>query len=148
PPAVKLGLLFGLLQGSLITSYLASTAPSNLIRGAGPKSFSFGFRPDLHAVFAWFAGLVALETGRLDNWNMRRLFLGSALLTYASTLHYVFVSGWMGVVVYLVWAVRANGQRIARQSVLAMIAGGCLLGFPYLLLFVIPNIHDALAFVR
>jgi len=138
PSTVKLGLLFGLLGGSLFPCYLHIT----------PKAFSFGFRPDLHLAFAWFAGLIALETGRLDDWNLKRLFLGSALLTYASALHYPAFVSWTGVFVYVVWVLRLRGWRLALKPILAIIAGGCLIGFPYLALFVIPHWHSIITFVR
>lgn len=137
PPAVKLGLLFGMLEGSLIPSYLFPN----------PKAFSFGFRPDLHMAFAWFAGLIALETGRLDDWNPKRLLLGGLLLTYASTLHYVAFLAWTGVLVYMLWVVRVRTWRTATGPLLAMAVGGCLIGIPYLLIFVVPHWHDIMTFV-
>jgi hypothetical protein len=137
PPAVKLGLLFGMLEGSLIPSYLFP-----------PKAFSFGFRPDLHMTFAWFAGLIALETGRLDDWNPKRLLLGGLLLTYASTLHYVASFAWTGVLVYMLWVVRVRAWRIATRPLLAMAVGGCLIGIPYLLIFVVPHWHDIIRFIE
>ena len=138
PSTVKLGLLFGLLAGSLFPCYLFIL----------PTAFSFGFRPDLHLAFAWFAGLIALETGRLDDWNFKRLFLGSALLTYASALHYPAFVAWTGVFTYVVWVLRLRGWRKASKPILALIAGGCLVGFFYLALFVVPHWHSSLAFVR
>src|SRR5262245_50881365 len=62
-------------------------------------------RPDVHRALAMFAGLIALESGRLANWNWKRLFLGSFLLTYASVLHYPGFLTWTGVAVYVVWIV-------------------------------------------
>jgi hypothetical protein len=137
PSSVKLGLLFGVLGGSILPCYLPY-----------PTAFSFGFRPDLHLAFAWFAGLIALETGRLDDWNPKRLFLGSALLTYASALHYPAFVAWTGVFVYIAWLIKLRGWRLASKPLLAIIAGGCLVGVPYLTLFVIPHWHSILSFVR
>jgi hypothetical protein len=138
PPAVQLGLLFGMLEGSLIPSYLF---PS-------PKAFSFSFEPHLHMAFAWFAGLIALETGRLDDWNPKRLLLGGVLLTYASTLHYVAFLAWTGVLVYMLWVVRVRTWRTATRPLLAMAVGGCLIGIPYLLIFVVPHWHDIISFIE
>jgi hypothetical protein len=103
--------------------------------------FQFGprMRPEMHATLAWFTGLVLLESGRLTDWNPARLFAGCFLLTYASGLHYPFFPAWTGALVYVGWVlwVAEGGKRVAGLS--ALLGGGCAVGVPYLLLFVIPN---------
>jgi len=96
-----------------------------------------GVRPDMHLALAWIAGLVALETARLDDWNLRRLALGAMVLTYASTLHYY---GWVavgGIAVYVLWALKTRACLGARVGVL--VGGGLVVGLPYMALFVVPN---------
>src|SRR5712691_5984110 len=57
PDAVRLGFLTG-LYGTIVLAvmYLPDEA--------------VGVRPELHVTIAWFAGLVALESARLDNWHL------------------------------------------------------------------------------
>ena len=126
-PSVKLGLLFsiGFLAGSGETLTLC-----------------FGTRPEGHVHAAWMLGLVLLESGRLDNWNRRRLFAGAFFLTWASGVHYYAVAAFTGVAVYVVWALRSLGWRQGRRAVVALCAGGCLFGLPYLGLFLIPYYRD------
>lgn len=125
PSGVKLGLMFGFLSASVFLSP----------EWAG---FMYSIRPDLHLALAWFAGLIALEVARLDNWNGVKLFLGSFLLTYASGLHYFGAIAFTGVFVYVLWAYRELGLARAKTKILALVAGGCLFGLPYLIFFVVP----------
>ncbi len=99
-------------------------------------------RPDLTLALAWIAGLIALEAGRLSNWDPKRLFAGSLLLGYAAALHYPGAFGWMGILVYVVWVCRSLPWREARARVSVMLAGIALIGIPYLLLFLIPFRHE------
>src|SRR5260370_36782706 len=108
-------------------------------------------RPDWHLAFAWFAGLVALESGRLQSWDTLRLGLGAFLLTYASGIHYPASLAWTGILIYLVWLTRdlhwlkqERGWSGALRPVFALLVGGCAFGIPYLLLFVIPHLHAIL----
>src|SRR6516162_381569 len=121
PTVVKIGLILG--------PYLATFIWGEMVT----------LRPELDLAGAWFAGLVALESARLDGWDARRLFLGSLLLTYASGVHYVASIAFTGVLVYLVWACFDLGFAKARPKILAMVAGGTLFGLPYLLLFMLPD---------
>lgn len=97
-----------------------------------------GVRPDVHVAIAWFAGLVALESGRLANWHTPRLALGAFLLTYASGIHYFGAIAFLGVAVYLAW-VTWSLRWGAIVPVVAMMAGGLAFGVPYLVLFVLPD---------
>jgi hypothetical protein len=108
-------------------------------------SFVPTMRPDVHRGLALFTGLIALESGRLQNWSTRRLFLGSFLLTYASALHYPGFSAFLGVLVYLIWILRIRSELNWRKPTFALIAGGCVIGLPYLMLFVVPHFHEILA---
>src|SRR5262245_35368615 len=99
-PPVQVALMFGFFAGLFIPWYLMHW-----------PTFGPSVRPDAHLALAWFAGLVALETGRLADWNRPRLLAGSFLLTYASGLHYPAITAWTGVLVYLVWVLRQRGWR-------------------------------------
>src|SRR5260370_39419391 len=79
---VKLALLFGFFAGILFFLW------------GGYSPSSFGLRPDLHLAFALFAGLIGLESGRLQSWDPLRLGLGAFLLTYASRSHYPALRSW------------------------------------------------------
>ena len=117
---VKFGLLFGVFLGALVWNW------------------TFTVRPDLSQALAWIAGLIALETGRLADWDLKRLSIGGLLLGYASVVHYPGVFCWTGVLVYVVWAWRSLPLRQAVRPIAAMLAGLCLIGLPFLFLFVIP----------
>ncbi|MBZ5609992.1 MAG: hypothetical protein LAP38_17155 [Acidobacteriia bacterium] len=129
PPVVKLGLLFsiGLLMfpGESLAVY-------------------FGTRPEGHVHAAWLAGLVLLESGRLDNWNRAQLFAGAFLLTWASGVHYYAAPALLGAGVYMLWAVLNLGWSEAKPRVLAVCAGGCLFGVPYLAFYVVPYFKQIL----
>ncbi len=133
PEPVKLGLLFSIgfivLTGSTFAEF-------------------FGTRPegDVHA--AWFAGLLLLESGRLDRWNPAKLFAGGFVLTLASSLHYYAGAAFAGVLVYMVWAVWSLPWKDAKSRILALCCGGCLFGIPYLVLFVAPNFAKILSAVQ
>jgi hypothetical protein len=127
PTPVKLGLLFSI--GFFATSGETMT-------------LVFGTRPEGEVHAAWFLGLVLLESGRLEHWNRPRLFAGAFFLTWASGVHYYAALAFTGVAVYLIWAVLSLGWREARGRVIALCAGGCLFGVPYLALYLIPYFHD------
>jgi hypothetical protein len=123
PAPVKLGLLFSI--GLL------------MLPGEG-LAVLFGTRPEGEVHAAWFAGLVLLESGRLDNWNRKRLFAGAFLLTWTSGLHYYAAPAFTGVVVYIIWAIRSLGWKNAKAPLLALCAGGCLFGVPYIAFYLLP----------
>ena len=133
--AVKIGVLYGLWMSIAIFGRTGAEL--------------FGMRPENHLDAAWLGGLLALESGRLRNWDWKRLFLGAFLLAYASGVHYYAVLGVLGVAVYAAWAVQSLGLRRAARALLAIALGGLLFGVPYLLLFYFPEqagiwkmIHD------
>jgi hypothetical protein len=127
---VKLGLLFGLFSTAFIWSWIWSV------------------RPDLHLALAWFAGLVTLESARLDDWKPEKLLLGSFLLSYASGLHYIGVLGFIGILVYAGWLLFQFGLIKARLRLLFMLLGASLFWLPYLVWFVIPNWQNILIMTR
>jgi len=133
PDPVKLGLLFSI-------GFMVLTGEQFAV--------FFGTRPegDVHA--AWLAGLLLLESGRLDNWNRSKLFAGAFVLTWASGLHYYAGVAFTGIVVYAVWALRSLPWKDAKSRILAMCGGGCLFGIPYLTFFLVPNFTQILSSVR
>jgi len=129
-PAVKFGLLFGIFLGALVWNA------------------TYVVRPDLSLALAWIAGLIALEAGRLADWDSKRLFAGSILLAYATAAHYPGSFCWTGIFVYFVWAWFSLPRRQALRRIAIMIAGLGLIGVPYLLFFIIPLRHEIIAFMN
>jgi hypothetical protein len=107
-----------------------------------------GGRPDLNLTLSWFAGLLALESARLDSWKTWKLGLGGFLLTYASGVHYPGIVACTGIVIYAVRLWRSLKFSAAKPKLLALITGGLLFGIPYLLLFVVPNWEDIRAMTK
>jgi hypothetical protein len=116
----RFGLLFGIYLGAVIWTSTQTV------------------RPDLSLALAWIAGLIALESARLADWNPNRLFVGSVLLGYAAVVHYPGAFCWTGIVVYIVWAWLSLPRRAALARIVRMIAGLAVVGIPYLFLFLIP----------
>jgi len=132
PAPVKLGWLFAI--GFLATSGETLT-------------LCFGTRPEGELLAAWLCGLLLLESGRIANWQRWRLFAGSFFLAWTAGTHYYAGTALFGVLVYMAWAVRSLGWKQAKHLVVAMGAGGCLYGVPYLVLYVLPyykNILEAI----
>ena len=127
PIPVKLGWLFSI-------GFLAATGET--------LTLCFGTRPEGEVLAAWFCGLVLLDSGRLDNWNRRRLFAGALFLAWASGVHYYAGPALLGVLVYMAWAVKTLGWREARTAVTAMCLGGCLFGLPYLVFYLLPHFQS------
>lgn len=121
---VKVGLLFGTYLAVLVWTSIQTV------------------RPDVSLSLAWIAGLASLEAGRLAQWDSKRLFAGSLLLTYAATLHYPGSFCWIGALVYVVWSALSLPWLEARRRVAAITAGILLIGVPYVLLFLIPFRHE------
>ena len=150
----------GLLAVILFTTYCALVIVSRFpfavqlaflvggFLGAFVWNQALTLRPDLTLTLAWAAGLVALETARLDDWNPRRLAVGGFLLTLASAVHYPGVAAWMGLLVYAAWMVTSIGWRAFRTPLVWMIAGAAVVAIPVLALFVLPNAGEILAFAK
>jgi hypothetical protein len=129
PAIMKLALLFSI---------------AFLLHGSGPGidglAFNiFGTRPEGHVQAAWLAGLVLLETGRLENWHKAKLFAGAFALAWASGVHYYAVASCLGVAVYMIVAVWQLGWRKSLPAATALAAGACLFGIPYVFCFLLPN---------
>jgi len=120
PLPVKFGLLFGTFLGALIWNDLLTV------------------RPDIPLALAWIAGLIALESARLSDWSPARLVIGSLLLVYASAVHYPGIFAQTALAIYAIWACFALPRRRLPAILASLGAGPCLIGIPYLLLFVIP----------
>ena len=133
PAPVKLGLLFSIGFLMLI---------------GGSLGLTFGTRPEGALEAAWLLGLLLLESGRLENWNRGKLFAGAFVLTWASTIHYYAALAFTGVGVYLVWAVRSLSWKDAKSRVMALCAGGCLFGIPYLGFYLLPHFHLILSTIQ
>jgi len=134
---VKMGLLFGAVAGSMI--------PWVSVWGSLGGGLAVS-RPDLEYAFALFAGLIALESGRINNWDLKRLAIGAFLLTYVSGIHYPAMFSFIGILVYLGFALKANrvhGKRVA----IVMLLGALVFVIPFFLLWVIPNFDDITAWL-
>jgi len=127
PAAVKLGWLFSI-------GFLATTGDR--------LTLCFGTRPEGELLAAWLCGLLLLESGRLANWNRLRLFAGAFFLTWAAGVHYYAGAAFLGVAVYVAWAVRSLGWNRAKPLVAALCAGVCLFGLPYAALYLLPHCKE------
>jgi hypothetical protein len=133
PAPVKLGWLFSI-------GFLATTGEQ--------LTLCFGVRPEGELLAAWLCGLLLLESGRLADWNRFRLFAGAFFLTWASGVHYYAFAAFTGVVFYGLWAWRDLGHREARSRILSLCAGGCIVGLPYLALYLLPHFKAIYAIIR
>jgi len=124
PSITKLGLLFGFFCSIIFITIGYSY---------------FAVRPDLPMALALFCGLILLEDARIDEWNSKKLFLGSFFITYASGLHYPGIPACSGIVVYIILALHDLNFAKAKTKLFAMIAGSSLFAIPFLVLFVIPH---------
>jgi len=138
---VKMGLLFGGLAGSMIAWVLLFAGGG--VGGAGGLGAS---RPDLEFAFALFAGLIALESGRINNWDLKRLAIGAFLLTYASGIHYPAMFSFMGIIVYLGFALKVNRSHGKRVAIIILL-GVLVFAIPFFLLWVIPDFEDITAWL-
>jgi hypothetical protein len=128
PFAIQLSFLFGGFLGSFVWNE------------------ALVLRPDVVLTVAWLGGLAALETGRLDNWNPRRLALGGALCATATAVHYPAVAACIAVPIYGIWIWRTLDARTARIRLAWMFGGAALVGIPDLVLFLIPHLGAVLQF--
>lgn len=133
PVPVKLGWLFSI-------GFLATTGDR--------LTLCFGTRPEGELLGAWLCGLLLLESGRLANWERFRLFAGAFFITWASGVHYYAGAAFLGVAVYMVWAVRSLGQNQAKPCVAALCAGVCLFALPYVALYLLPHFKEIYSAIR
>lgn len=133
----KFGLMSGLFIGAFIwTNFIPRPPDLSDI----DLATIFTIRPDLHLALAWFTGLIALESARLDNWNVLKLFGGGFLIAYATSIHYIGIAIPFSLIVYVIWIWFTAGKRQRKRMVLTMISGAGVFGIPFLCLWVLPNI--------
>jgi hypothetical protein len=134
-----------LILGLVMSSRFSTAAKLGLMVGAFGTVFvlSVGttIRPEPHLALAWFAGLIALESGRVAGWNLHRLFLGGFLSAYAAGLHYWGAPALSMPLVYGVWVLCRVGWQKAIKPLIALTLGVSLFLIPYLLWFVLPNLE-------
>lgn len=148
PSPVKIGFLFGLGLSYVFFCKAGIELGANEPAGYGAGMELFGMRPEGELGAAWMAGLLALESGRQDAWNLPKLFFGSILLTYAASLHFYGTVAVLGAAVYARCAWRELGWPRAKRAI-GVIAAACLLyGIAELFLWVIPQRSDILYMIR
>ncbi len=132
-----------LILGLTIKSRFSTAAKLGMMLGAFGTVFvlSVGttIRPEPHLALAWFAGLVALESGRIAGWELRRLGLGGFLAAYAAGLHYWGGPALAMPLVYAGWVLGSQGWQKAWKPIMALLVGTGLFVIPYLLWFVWPQ---------
>ena len=126
PLPVKLGFVTG-IYGAIVLS--VSYLPDHAV----------GVRPELHVSIAWFAGLVALESARLNGWHLLDLCFGSLLLAYAAAMQNYVLLAPAGLAVYGIWMLRTLPRPIARKKIFACCASAAVVILPFVLWYVIPN---------
>lgn len=135
--------LFAILAVLLFLSRISMELKFGLLVGAYLTVFVwvelYTVRPDFPLALAWMCGLVALEAGRLADWNWRYLLAGSFLLGYSSILHYIGYPAIVGVGVYVIWAWHDLPRLVALRRILVILLGASCLWVPYLTFSVIPN---------
>jgi hypothetical protein len=140
------------LVAILVTGPFSAAASAGLMLGyfvaVTTWSEFYTLRPDLHVTTAWFVGLVTLEAARLSGWSPWRLFLGSALMVLAAAVHYWGVASLLGPLCYGAVLLWQRGLRGSVRPLGALIAGGLVVGVPFLLLFVVPLFEPMMQMVR
>ena len=140
--AIPIIVLTAILAVVVITGPFSAVVATGLLLGyfvaLTTWSEFYTLRPDLHVTAAWFTALVTLESARLRGWSPRRLFVGSALAVLAAAVHYWGISALVLPLIYSGLLVRQHGIGQSRRQLVAVAAGGCLVGLPFLLWFVIP----------
>jgi hypothetical protein len=96
-------------------------------------------RPEMHLALAGACGLLALDRARSGGWKTGATLLGGFLIAYASGIHYIGMGLGVGGLVYAGLALRDQGWRRGRRTLLVLAAGAALFAVPYALLWVIPN---------
>jgi len=151
PAMASLPLLFGLIAVVAITiSPFSDVLKLGFLVGTFLPTFALNYlnlRPEPESCMAWIAGLVLMESGRLLNWEPRRLALGSLLVAYASGLHYFALPAVGGCFVYIVFAMATLGLRNSRKTVLWILAGAASFMVPYFGIFFIPNRKEILQLI-
>ncbi|HYL78219.1 MAG TPA: hypothetical protein VEU96_28650 [Bryobacteraceae bacterium] len=145
-------LLFAILAVLLFLSRISMAMKFGFLAGAYLAVFCwvelYTVRPDFPLALAWMCGLVALEAGRLADWDWRYLLAGSALLGYSSILHYIGYPAVAGAGVYMIWAWCVLPRAMALRRCLVLLLGASAFWVPYLILSVIPDWQAIQGLVR
>ncbi|HJZ95701.1 MAG TPA: hypothetical protein VKE70_04300, partial [Candidatus Solibacter sp.] len=120
PLAIRVSILIGVYLGAIVSNQ------------------TFTIRPDVDVVMSWITGLVALECSRQAGWEWKRLFLGAALVSYSSAVHYVAFLACASLAFYLWWLWKDLPRRQAVRMTIVAGMGACLIAVPYVLLFLVP----------
>ena len=150
--AVPLVVITVLIFAAVITSRFSLVAKFSVLTGFTLATLVYTplvtIRPDMHATFAWFCGMVFLEASRSLAWEDKRLFLGSFFIAYASGLHY-----WAGVsalvlpAYFLYILIRPAGARYWVKFVV-MVSAALLFYVPYAIFFLIPHFQPIVQMLR
>lgn len=145
-------LLFAILLFVLYRSRISIAPKFGLMLGTFCGIFvwtpAHTMRPEFSLAVAWMGGLIALESGRLAEWDWRYLFGGAALVAYASVVHYPAYFSIFGVAVYVIWAWLVLPRDKARKRIIVLCAGVAIVWLPYLMFNVYPNRHAILQLLR
>lgn len=129
----------------IVTSRFATAAKVGLITGVFCTALTLAennttvIRPEPHLALVWFAALIALESARVDDWQLQKLWLGGFLSAHAAGLHYWAAPAIAMPAVYTIWAVGSLGWRQAFKPTMALFLGLLLFVVPYLVWFVVPE---------
>jgi hypothetical protein len=110
----------------------------------------YSLRPDLMVTFCWFAGLLALQAARNNDWSEWRLFLGAAFSVLAACVHYWGIAALLGIPCFAAALIyeRRSVPRSLLRPMGAIAAGALVIGLPFIVLFVVPQWTDILAMVH
>ncbi len=127
-----------LLYRSTYPFFTKISIVTGVFLGALVWNETFTIRPDVELALSWITGLVAMECSRQANWDHSRLFLGSLLLAYASSVHYPGFLAGTAIPFYMAWMLLTLPSKRAMRAIIVAAAGTAVVAVPYILLFVIP----------
>jgi hypothetical protein len=107
----------------------------------------FTIRPDMHVAFAWFAGMMLLESARSLDWPLPRLFAGAFVIAYTSALHYWAVAAVGALVFYCLMALRHPAEQ-RNDRVFAIISGAGSFYMPFAVEFLYPDRNGIIAMLH
>jgi hypothetical protein len=148
-PVVLIGFLIFI---AILTSRFSAVAKVALMGGFTMAVLVYlpqtTVRPEVSILFAWFGGLVLLESARIGGWPDWRLLLGGFLAAYASGLHYWALPSLAMLPFYAlcIWIWPGGAPRYRKIGV--MLAGALLFLIPFLVWFVIPDFGQIVAMLK
>jgi len=140
-PSLLFLVLCVLLLRSTFALHLRVSIAAGVFLSAFVWNYTYTIRPDMDMALAWMTGLITLECSRQKGWDLKRLFLGSLLLAYASAAHYTGVLAASSVVFYIAWIWRTLPRPQAKRAAATAAVAVALIALPYLFLFVMPFRH-------